>query len=374
MGVEQHAAKHDGQEQRVRPVPMPRVVLCPFCGGVSPNLEQCPTCKGRFDPLSRQASQNAMGPWSIRNDDQPFVPGCSYETIRALIARGRIGATTIVRGPTTNQFWTLAKRAPSIANLLGTCHNCQAEVDPGDFACGSCGAPFTPEGDRQHLGLAPTRSIPGQAPPAVIAALSGPPLGVEPIEVTRPGIIEEVPPAEARASAPPQGDARDDTRLWLALGVAVVVVIILGAVFGPDIARSLSRDAGPADRGGAGMGGMGGIGDGDRSPAGIGKQDRTKKEQNDVQSTGSGDEPDGVSDGDSPGAMGKTGDQSRADATILLKRVDVLMREDSPESLATALDMLRTEEASGVLSAQVRGELLAVIERRVVLASLRRFP
>ncbi len=342
----------EGARPRTRPVPTPRMVLCPFCGGLSADLEQCSTCKGRFDPLSRQASQNAMGPWFIRNESNSFAPGCSYETIRTLIARGRIQANTIVRGPTTNQFWTLAKRAPSIANLLGVCHNCQARVEPRDYACGSCGAPFSPEADRQHMGLAPLQHLPGQAPPAVIAALSGPPLGVEPIEVARFG---QGSPARFSGESPddgvPKTGAATDTRLWIVLATGVIVLTILGAVFGPDLARSLGGPGDavaerPVDRTG-------------RTPAGQGVRGVTPGPEV--------AEPSAVS---SPSGMASARDPVESGA---LDRLEEILRTDTAESLETALDLLRTSP-SAALPAAERRRVESVVERRLLRSRLRSLP
>lgn len=149
----------------------PGAILCPYCGDVSPDPRRCEHCGGHFDPLSRQASQNAMGPWFIRDRVRPFRPGCSFETLRELVRRGRVTRETVIRGPTTHQFWTFAGRTPSVANLLGICHNCRGAAATEEFACRSCGASFAPETDRQHLGLAPVHLLPGQAPPEVIAGM-----------------------------------------------------------------------------------------------------------------------------------------------------------------------------------------------------------
>jgi hypothetical protein len=113
-----------------------------------------------------------MGPWFIRDAGHPFRPGCSFETLREMIRRGKVTRETILRGPTTRQFWTFAGRAPSVANLLGICHNCRGVAGAEEFACRSCGATFAPETDRQHLGLAPVHLLPGQASPEMIAAAS----------------------------------------------------------------------------------------------------------------------------------------------------------------------------------------------------------
>lgn len=122
-----------------------------------------------MDPLSRQASQNAMGPWFVRDEALPLRPGCSYGTLRALIAKGRVTRESILRGPSTRQFWTRATSVPGVAHLLGECHACHAKVT-ADFArCPSCSAAFECSTDRQNLGLAPVRLLPGHAAPEEIA-------------------------------------------------------------------------------------------------------------------------------------------------------------------------------------------------------------
>lgn len=161
--------------QPTEPKTGPRGILCPYCGQVSMNPKRCDACGGFFDPLSRQASQNAMGPWFVRDGKGPFRPGCSFETVRELVKRGKITRETVLRGPTTRQFWNFAGRTPTVANLLGHCHNCGGEVSPEDYSCAACGAVFTPETDRQHMGLAPVHLLPGQAAPEIIAAASGAP-------------------------------------------------------------------------------------------------------------------------------------------------------------------------------------------------------
>jgi len=156
------------------PMPKLRSLVCPYCGTVTPDSGRCSVCAGRFDPLSRQATQNQMGPWSIRDDAHPHRPGCSYETIARLIEQRKISGDTILRGPTTRQFWTLAKHSPGIAHLLGVCHSCQTPVKSDAFACPNCHASFTAERDRQHLGLGPARPLPGQGLPEVLALRAEP--------------------------------------------------------------------------------------------------------------------------------------------------------------------------------------------------------
>ncbi len=151
------------------PTPKLRSIVCPYCGSVTPDTGRCERCAGRFDPLSRQATQNQMGPWEIRDDRVPFRPGCSYATLIRLVEQGVVTDQTVLRGPSTRQFWMLARHTPGVAHKLGHCHNCQAQVKPDAFSCPSCNASFEVERDRQHLGLGPARPLPGQGLPEVLA-------------------------------------------------------------------------------------------------------------------------------------------------------------------------------------------------------------
>ncbi|MEM1329605.1 MAG: hypothetical protein AAGG07_03495 [Planctomycetota bacterium] len=149
--------------------------VCPYCGGPIGAEKKCPACGGLLDPLSRQASQNRMGPWFIRDERRPFLPGCNYDTLAAMARSGRLKPTDVLRGPTTGQFWRRADRVPSVAHLLGRCHACGASAQASEVGCRACGASFSPDTDRQHLGLAPVRLLPGEADPARIAASEIPP-------------------------------------------------------------------------------------------------------------------------------------------------------------------------------------------------------
>jgi len=133
-----------------------KIILCPYCGHVNPGpAERCGSCGGFFDPLSRRVTQQHMGPWFIRDSANPFRPGCTYEVMAKQVQRGKVTANTILRGPTTKQFWSVARHVPGIAHLLGTCHQCSQRVQPTDPKCPKCGAKFGAVTDRQHLGVDP---------------------------------------------------------------------------------------------------------------------------------------------------------------------------------------------------------------------------
>lgn len=217
-------------------------VLCPYCGRPTILGARCEQCRGLLDPLSRQATQNAMGPWFIHDPTNPFRPGCSYEVIRDMARRGRIVAETVLRGPTTRQYWMTASRAPSIANLLGACHNCRKAVVQSAVACPACGADFSPEIDRQYLGLGPVHLLPGQATPEEVArqAASGRPADPHGANRDRPssGTARDRP--AAKTSDPETGEYRAlvdrverlDRELGTArmlAGIAAVAVVVLAA-------------------------------------------------------------------------------------------------------------------------------------------------
>ena len=226
------------------PTPQPRAVVCPYCGHVSTNTTRCSRCSGRFDPLSRQATQNAMGPWSFIDPTVPNRAGCSYETLIGLIQRGTVRRDSIVRGPTTRQFWMLAARVPGVGHHFGACHNCLAPASADAYSCSACGAVFEVDRDRQHLGVGPVRPLAGQASPERIAAE-----------------YAESLLAPARSQGLPQGPASPDRGVatarsridrraaqrqrqqWVTVALIAAGVIGLALVF---VAGRLPRGAGSA--------------------------------------------------------------------------------------------------------------------------------
>lgn len=143
--------------------------VCPYCGGEHRGGNRCEHCAGFVDPLSRQATQNEMGPWFVRDESRPFRPGCRLETLERWVRSGRITPDTIIRGPSTHQNWLPAVRVPGIARLFGRCHACGGTVEPTDTICAPCGAGLEATRDRQHLGLSPVRALPGRSDPEQVA-------------------------------------------------------------------------------------------------------------------------------------------------------------------------------------------------------------
>lgn len=176
------------------PTPQLRRLICPFCGAMTSDSGRCASCHARFDPLSRQASQNEMGPWFVRDSSSPHRPGCNYSTIKRLIENKVIEPNSVLRGPSTRQFWMLAKHVPGVSQLLGVCHNCGADVATDAFACGSCHETFSTDRDRQHLGLGPMRPLPGMGDVQLLAMRAEPAKGAE--QVSGPSAIPLSPREE----------------------------------------------------------------------------------------------------------------------------------------------------------------------------------
>ncbi len=134
----------------------PKAILCPYCGHMQGQRNQrntCDQCGGLFEPLSRKATQIAMGPWYLRDQRHPFRPGCSFDVILRLVEQNKISATTVIRGPTTRQFWSIARNVPGLAHRLGYCHSCRGHIDKGLDKCPLCDAEFKTPPHRNELGL-----------------------------------------------------------------------------------------------------------------------------------------------------------------------------------------------------------------------------
>lgn len=129
------------------------LILCPYCGTLQQPAELCRACGGLFESLSQRATQIAMGPWFVRDPRQPFRPGCSYQVLKRQIASGRIRASSVLRGPTTHQFWRRARAVPGVAHLLGYCYQCGQQVKPTARVCPHCEVAFMEVLERNELGL-----------------------------------------------------------------------------------------------------------------------------------------------------------------------------------------------------------------------------
>lgn len=130
-----------------------KILICPYCGETQPEAASCCACGEGFDGTTRRSRQAMMGPWLVREETHPHHHGIDYAHLARLVAESKITKYTIVRGPTTRQFWTVAKHVPGIAHLLGYCHECDAKFAPPVDECPGCGHEFHAFPERNWLGL-----------------------------------------------------------------------------------------------------------------------------------------------------------------------------------------------------------------------------
>lgn len=146
-------------------------VLCPYCGHSQPLAAKCGACGGHFDVWSIAATQNDMGAWFVRSSRRPHFVGQSYASLVAAIEAGEVGRDAIVRGPSTRQLWTVARRAAGLAHLFGRCHACQGPVKSDDPNCSACGATPVTVDDRNYLGLPPAQEPVARPVPTTVESL-----------------------------------------------------------------------------------------------------------------------------------------------------------------------------------------------------------
>ena len=188
-----------------------RAILCPYCGdrhAPDPAHPECRACSGRFDAWSIAATQNDMGAWYVRDARRPHFVGFRHAALVAAIRAGEIGRDAIVRGPTTRQLWTIARRAQGIAHLFGRCHACQAPVTEAEPACAACGATPDAPGERNYFGLPPFEPI---APPTGARADFAAFVEDSGLLVVRARAVP--PPGSAIVRVAPPVAAQDDSRL-----------------------------------------------------------------------------------------------------------------------------------------------------------------
>jgi hypothetical protein len=62
----------------------------------------------------------------------------SFATLLLLIQKGRVTARSVIRGPTTSQFWRHAAKVKGVSREFGLCWNCGQDVARGARVCGNC--------------------------------------------------------------------------------------------------------------------------------------------------------------------------------------------------------------------------------------------
>ena len=113
--------------------------VCPFCGTARQNESgPCTQCSLEDSPTTRAATRSKLGPWYVLQSRNPSAPGMSFATMLLLIQKGRVTARSVIRGPTTSQFWRHAAKVKGVSREFGLCWNCGTDVARNARACPSC--------------------------------------------------------------------------------------------------------------------------------------------------------------------------------------------------------------------------------------------
>lgn len=113
--------------------------VCPFCGTTrETDLGPCQQCSLEDTPSTRNATRTKLGPWYVLQSRNPSAPGMNFATLLTLVQKSRVTARSVIRGPTTGQFWKHAAKVKGISREFGLCWNCGGDVAKTARACPSC--------------------------------------------------------------------------------------------------------------------------------------------------------------------------------------------------------------------------------------------
>jgi hypothetical protein len=113
--------------------------VCPFCGTQrETDVGPCLHCSLEDTPTTRSATRTKLGPWYVLQSRNPSAPGMNFATLMVLVQKGRVTARSVVRGPTTGQFWRHAAKVKGVSREFGLCWNCGGDVAKNARACPSC--------------------------------------------------------------------------------------------------------------------------------------------------------------------------------------------------------------------------------------------
>jgi hypothetical protein len=113
--------------------------VCPFCGTQrETDVGACMHCSLEDTPTTRSATRGKLGPWYVLQSRNPSAPGMNFATLMVLVQKGRVTARSVLRGPTTGQFWRYAAKVKGVSREFGLCWNCGGDVTKNARACPNC--------------------------------------------------------------------------------------------------------------------------------------------------------------------------------------------------------------------------------------------
>lgn len=171
-------------------------VVCPFCGSVNDRPSHdydnsaCPKCTMSDNPATRQATRARLGPWFVRQNRNPAAPGMKFDTLMGLVKRGQVTSQSVVRGPTTNQFWRFAAQVKGLSREFGACYNCATPIDAAATICPQCNRmqepPSNPDVLLENAPTAAAATAPASSPATVHREIKPPTPAPAPTAATVP--------------------------------------------------------------------------------------------------------------------------------------------------------------------------------------------
>ncbi len=114
-------------------------VVCPFCAHIRTDAGgSCPKCTMEDTASTRRSTGERIGPWFVLQRKNPTAPGLRLSVLLTLARRGHVTPKSIVRGPTTGQFWRYAAQVKGLSRVFGLCWHCGSGVSPDASTCPKC--------------------------------------------------------------------------------------------------------------------------------------------------------------------------------------------------------------------------------------------
>jgi hypothetical protein len=204
-GVKGAAAASSAASPRTRHV-------CPFCGTLNTEAEGLPCIKCTLinTPQTRRVTKGRIGPWYVLQPRNPSSPGMKLDVLVGFVHKGQVTARSIVRGPTTHQFWKYAAHVKGLSREFGLCHSCGADIATESIVCAHCGKSQEPPEQPDALlePLTPVR-------PSVLNANNNGSLSgvVIPLISSEPPTVPEMVDAEVVEQDSSHEPARPTTRV-----------------------------------------------------------------------------------------------------------------------------------------------------------------
>lgn len=177
--------------------------VCPFCGTLNDTpVGPCVKCTMQNTPQTRRVTRGRIGPWYVLQSRNPAAPGMKFDVLVGFIRKGQVTARSIVRGPTTHQFWRYAAHVKGLSREFGLCYSCGVDISTESNLCPHCGK-------LQEPPVNPDTLLEGQTPLVSRSINTRVAAMVSPIEVeAAPSSIPEMVDAEVVIPKPTSGQAK----------------------------------------------------------------------------------------------------------------------------------------------------------------------